>query len=293
MMEYGQKDEAIQEFQIAIKQNPEFHDAYRNLAWIYQGMHRYDDSIDWGMKSLKIKPLDRETYLLLGLNYLELHDWNKARHHFERAIELSPDYGRAHLYLGNVCQKTGGLAEAVRHYKTALKFIQDVNIYLDMGWTLILQQDLRGARESYESLIKFGKGEFLAFYFLGMIDLLEGANEKAMGRFESAASMCQKLLSGDPDNPYCLATLAQSLARTGRGPEALIQAARVGQLASGNGTLTLERARVHAILGDSAKSLELLKQSLTQPAGPSDFEIRTDPHFAHLDLAPILTAPSN
>ena len=59
----------------------------------------------------------------------------------------------------------------------------------------------------------------------------------------------------------------------------------VAELEGGNGSLTLERARVSAILGDGAKSLELLRQALSQPMGPSEFEVSADPHFAQLDLS--------
>lgn len=284
MMEYGRNEEAIQEFETAIRQKPDFHDAYRTLAWIYQGMHKYDDSIEWGMKSLNMKPMDRETYLLLGLNYLDLRDWDKARHHFERAIELSPDYGRAYLHLGNVFQKTGRLAEAVQQYRTALKYITDVNIFLDMGWALLVLKDFSAARESYERLITEGKVEFMAFYFLGLMDLLEGAKERAAARFESTVSMCRKQLTGDPDNPYCLATLAQAAAQLGNTTEAASHADKVGQLEGSNGSLTLERARVFAIAGDPQRALALIRQALTQPMGPSDFEVSVDPHFMNIDL---------
>ncbi|HWO57185.1 MAG TPA: protein kinase [bacterium] len=280
MMEYGRNEEAIEAFQTAIRQKPDFHDAYRTLAWIYQGMHRYEDSIDWGMKSLRMKPMDRETYLLLGLNYLDLRDWDKARHHFERAIELSPDYGRAYLHLGNVHQKLGFLEEAVRQYRTAMKYLTDVNIYLDLGWALLLRGDHAGARESYNTLITLGKVEFLAFYYLGLLDALDGATERAMARFESTVSMCRKQLSGDPDNPYCVVTLAQALARLGTRDEAVAQESRVGQLEGGNGAITLERARVYAILGEAVRARELLTLALSQPMGPSDFEVSVDPHFA-------------
>lgn len=284
MMEYGRNEEAIQEFETAIRQKPDFHDAYRTLAWIYQGMHKYDDSIAWGMKSLNMKPMDRETYLLLGLNYLDLRDWDKARHHFEKAIELSPDYGRAYLHLGNVFQKTGHLTEAVQQYRTALKYVSDVNIFLDMGWALLVQKDFAGARESYERLITEGKVEFMAFYYLGLMDSLDGATERAAARFESTVSMCRKQLSGDPENPYCLATLAQASAQLGNFAEAVTYADKVGQIEDGNGALTLERARVFAIAGDTQGTLSLMSQALTQPMGPSNFEISVDPHFKAIDL---------
>jgi tetratricopeptide (TPR) repeat protein len=283
MMEYGRTEEAIEQFETAIRHKPDFHDAYRTLAWIYQGMHRYEDSIDWGMKSLRLKPMDRETYLLLGLNYLDLRDWDKARHHFERAIEMSPDYGRAHLHLGNVHQKLGQTQAAIQQYRKALKYITDVNINLDLGWALLVTGDRDGARASYEELITQGKVEFLAFYYLGLIDLLEGATERAAARFESTVSMCRKQLANDPDNPYCLVTLAQALARLGNASEAETQANRVANLEPGNGALTLERARVFSTMGNTEMAVTLLKQALAQPMGPSEYEIKVDPHFAGIE----------
>jgi tetratricopeptide (TPR) repeat protein len=283
MMEYGQNDDAIREFETAIQQNPDFQEAYRTLAWIYQGMRKYDDSINWGQKSLRLKPMDRETYLLLGLNYLDLRDWDKARHHLERAIELSPDYGRAYMHLGNVYQKSGNLPEALRQYRQALRFLTDVNAYVDLGWAQVLMRDFPGARESYDRLISAGTLEFIAFYNLGVVDFLEGFREKGMGRFESAIAMCRKQLASDPDNPYCLMVLAQSEAHLGKRSDALAHASQATRLESGNGAITLELARVQANLNDSDATLKTLEHALRQPMGPSLFEIKTDPHFDRLD----------
>ncbi|GAB4315072.1 MAG: hypothetical protein Kow0074_02460 [Candidatus Zixiibacteriota bacterium] len=285
MMEYGQNDDAIEQFQVAIKKNPEFYEAYRTLAWIYQGMRQYNDSISWGEKSLRIKPMDRETYLLLGLNYLDLRDWDKARHHFERAIELSPDYGRAYLHLGNVHQKTGDLQGAVKLYKTALKFLTDINAYLDLGWAQLLNRELREAREAYNRLITEGALEFLAFYYLGVIDELDDKPDKASGRFESVISICRRQLSSDPANPYCLMTLAQSQARMGQHELAITSSAKAGKIEEGNGAITLELARVLALVGDEPGAVHAIEQALRQPMGPSIFEVKNDPHFDKLDLS--------
>ncbi|MEW5873959.1 MAG: protein kinase [Candidatus Zixiibacteriota bacterium] len=293
MMEYGRNDEAIREFETAIQQNPDFQEAYRTLAWIYQGMRKYDDSINWGQKSLRLKPMDRETYLLLGLNYLDLRDWDKARHHLERAIELSPDYGRAYMHLGNVYQKSGNLPEALRQYRQALRHLTDVNAYVDFGWAQVLMRDFPGARDSYDRLIAAGTLEFIAFYNLGVVDLLEGYREKGMGRFESAIAMCRKQLTSDPDNPYCLMVLAQSEARLGKRDDALAHSSQATRLESGNGAITLELARVHANMEDADGARRTLELALQQPMGPSLFEIKADPHFDRLDLSPLPAEPAN
>lgn len=285
MMEYGRNEDAIRELETAIRHKPDFHEAYRSLAWIYQGMQKYTDSIDWGEKSLRIKPMDRETYLLLGVNYLDLREWEKARHHFERAIELSPDYGRAYMHLGNVCQKTGDLTGALGHYRTALKYLTDVNAYIDLGWAQIMSEDLAGARDSFEQLIAAGSLEFLAFYHLGLIDVLEGHAEKALGRFESTVDICNRQLKQDEDNPYCMVILAQALARVGRADLARQTSQRAVALDKLNGAITFEAARVLALLNDAEGAVETLRKSLTQPMSPSLFEVRHDPHFTGLDLS--------
>jgi serine/threonine protein kinase len=288
MMEYGQNEDAIKEFETAISKKPDFHEAYRTLAWIYQGMRRYSDSIDWGQKSLRIKPMDRETYLLLGLNYLDLREWDKARHHFERAIELSPDYGRAYMHLGNVKQKQGDFEGALKLYQKAMKYLTDVNAYLDLGWAQVLVRKTEEARETYEQVIAQGSFEFVAFYNLGLLDELEGNPEKALGRYESAIAICRKQLASDPDNPYCLITMAQGQARLGKKDEAIAAAERAAKMESGNGAITLELARVRAICGDAGGALVAIAGALNQPMGPSAFEVKADPHFSGIDLSQFL-----
>jgi len=166
-----------------------------------------------------------------------------------------------------------------------LKYLTDVTAYMDMGWAHLLLGQYDKSRETYNHMIEQSAFEFAAFYFLGVIDELEGHPGKAAGRFESAIAICRKQLASDPDNTYCRMILAQAQARLGNKDEALENAAKAAAAETGNGGITVELARTRALCGDASGAVVALASALNQPMGPSVFEIKADPHFAGIDLS--------
>ena len=94
-------------------------------------------------------------------------------------MEVSPNYALAHFNLGNVCEEIDRLAEAVNHYKIALRLQSDYAdayynlalVYERLGepmraakqWQAYLQLDSAGpwagiARQQLNSLLKITPG---------------------------------------------------------------------------------------------------------------------------------------
>ncbi|MCK5255906.1 MAG: tetratricopeptide repeat protein [Deltaproteobacteria bacterium] len=92
----GWYDHAINEFKEALRLKPHFTDAMNNLGNAYRGIGWYDQAIDTFKKALAINPDLAITHLNLAIIYLyQKKDVKKALHHFERVLEIKPDFSQA------------------------------------------------------------------------------------------------------------------------------------------------------------------------------------------------------
>ena len=117
------KDLAILSFKKAIEINPDYADAYNNLALMQQS-NDFEAALNNFHKAVKLNPEFAEAYNNLGLLNKNLGNIDEARKSFEQAINLKPNYYDAHLYLTSI-QKYNGNEEQV---KQLLEFNDNKNL---------------------------------------------------------------------------------------------------------------------------------------------------------------------
>ena len=92
----GWYEHAINEFKEALRLKPHFTDAMNNLGNAYRGLGWYDQAIDMFEKTLAINPHLATTHFNLAIIYLyQKKDLKKALHHFEKVLEIKPDFSQA------------------------------------------------------------------------------------------------------------------------------------------------------------------------------------------------------
>ncbi|MDI6729225.1 MAG: tetratricopeptide repeat protein [Thermodesulfovibrionales bacterium] len=126
----GQKrfDEAVNEFQSALKINPNHVETISNLGLVYATQGRLNDAVHELQKALSIKP----HYIIhnnLGVMYLNQKRFDEAVNEFQSALKLNPDYGRAYNNLGLAYMKQGKIDDAVIHFKKAIDMNPDNENY--------------------------------------------------------------------------------------------------------------------------------------------------------------------
>lgn len=91
LAEEGRREEAIAEYDAAIRLNPQIADAYYNRGVAYANLGEHQQAIEDYNEALRLDPQDAQAYANRALAYSRLGEDTDAQHDAERAIELGID----------------------------------------------------------------------------------------------------------------------------------------------------------------------------------------------------------
>jgi serine/threonine protein kinase/Tfp pilus assembly protein PilF len=279
-------EKGIKECKTAIELRPEYFEAYRTLGWIYSDLGKCDEAIKWALNALKhSRWTDKESYLLLGIAYLDKKELGQAFSMFEEAIKLAPDYGRAHYFLGNIQQKRGEFKEALKNYEKAKGLaagLETQNICLDSGWIFLLKKEYKNAIECFEKVLNLGDLDFIALYYIGFTFERKQQKEQTELYYKKCLVRIKERLSVDPENGYLHSFLGLASTRLGSLEEGLEQAQKGVELDPENGEILYNLARIYAHQNKPKEALSILKTALSKCVSPSLVEVKSDPHFENI-----------
>lgn len=130
----NQTEQAIAEFQTAIRQRPSYELAHLMLAQAYSSSKQYARAEAELTRVIELEPTSLDAYYELGFVYLEDGNPAKAGEAFAKMLSLHPDDADAHFGLGEVAAAENKCPEAVQQYQAAAGLDgQIVGVYYRMG----------------------------------------------------------------------------------------------------------------------------------------------------------------
>ncbi len=121
----GKIQDAIEQYEQALRVNPDFANAHYNLGVALLAVGRLREAIGHWEQALRIKPDDAETHYNLGVALVQLGQVPQAIARYEQALRIRPEYVEAHYSLGIVLDQAGKTQEAIEHFEQALKLRPD------------------------------------------------------------------------------------------------------------------------------------------------------------------------
>ncbi len=114
--------DAISDYLIAISKSPNFSMAYVALGVSYTFLNKLDSAKIYYLKCMKIDPLNEMAYY----NYADIlvnndGNYQEAVYYYKYAVNIKPDYTKAHYWLGECYGKLGMNKEACEAFKIAEK----------------------------------------------------------------------------------------------------------------------------------------------------------------------------
>lgn len=190
----GRLDDAIKEYQMAIKYKPDFAEAHYDVGVDYFQLGRLDDAIREYELALKYNPNDakaRENLLQAKSMKGSLDEYVEG---CREAIRLNPNNPFIYYNLGLALEKKGLLDDAIREYREALRIAPN-NEYArcNLGLILIRKERLDEGMSELKEVLKINPSNINARLGLGSILALKGIFDQALDEFRF-------VLTTDPNN---------------------------------------------------------------------------------------------
>ena len=193
LTDQSEYDEAIEKYQAALEENPEFDLSLNNrgVAWLLKGKH--DRAIEDFTDALRLKPDNSEVLNNRGLAWSGKRGFDQAIEDFTAALRLSPDHHEALNNRGVAWSRKGKHDRAIEDFTDALRLKPDYHEALNnFVWLLATAPDarLRDGRRAVtlaEKAVSLGDDA-------GSRDTLAAAFAEA-GRFPDAVSTQERAVA--------------------------------------------------------------------------------------------------
>ena len=180
-----------------LARNPASWMAHNNLGLAWSKIPgRRDDAIAQYQEALRLKPDIAETHTNLGNAWAEMPGrLEDAVAEYGEALRLDANYADAHFYLANALVQTGRIPEAIHHYEEALRVQPDLaEASNNLGMILCRMGRADEGMRRIEAAIRMQPNYAQAHFARGAALLQSGRRDEAIAEYERVL----QLRPGDP-----------------------------------------------------------------------------------------------
>jgi len=166
----GDYDQAIAEYNQAIKIDPYTLEAYFNRGVIYEIQGDYDGALADYNQALQINPNYAIAYSNRGNVYTKKGNYDQAIAEYNQAIKIDPNYAMAYSNRGAIYGTQGDYDQAIAEYNQAIKIDPNCAIaYSNRGIAYSKKGNYDHAIADCNQAIKINPHEAMAYYNRGLI----------------------------------------------------------------------------------------------------------------------------
>lgn len=242
------RDRAIENYNIAIKKEPNWPDAYAGLANTLRIQKRLDEAKQAVERSIDLAPNSPLGHTVAGRVYADLGDFTRANTEGQKSIQLAPKDAFVYLNWGGILYAQKRYNEAINAYVAAQSYdptwavprnslgtlFLNVNrpkealdelefaaklepkssiIHNNLGTAYLLSQKLDAAIANYQLAVQFDNRNSQAYSNLGLAYYRQGRLDDSISAFRRAVEL-------EPNNAQFRTALGDVLKKAGRGKEA-------------------------------------------------------------------------
>ena len=194
----------------------------------------------------------------LGIALFKTGQVDEAMVHYQKALQIKPDFVDANINLGNALLQKSGVDEAIAHYQKVLQIVPGgAEIYDNLGSALLQKGQVDEAIAQYQKALQIKPGYAEAHYNFGF------ALSK-IGQVDEAIAQYQKALQIKPDYAEARINLGNALLQKGKVDEAITHFQMVMQIAPGYaeaynnlGIVLLQKGKVDEAIAQYQKALQI------------------------------------
>lgn len=183
-------DQAIAEFDAAIKLDPSNTEAYRLRGRSKREKGDLQGALRDFNKALEIEPNSSRTFLGRGLTYEKLGDSKSAISDYTRGIQLEPNYPNGYSYRGHLKIDLKDFKGAISDYDSLISLEpNNRNAYLNRGYVKAQLGDYKNAIGDYDRAIQIDANYSLAYNNRGSAKEKLGDLAGALADYEKAVQL--------------------------------------------------------------------------------------------------------
>lgn len=203
----------------------------------------------------------------LGSMLYRQGDVRGARHEFETAITLAPQYYNGLSYLAQLELASGDARRAAELYETLVRRSPEYTELTNLGTAYLLAGRYADAARRFRDALALSPGSPSALLNLADAELLAGRRQAASGLYRQVLEQVDR----DPQPQKLLTVRAQALAHLDRAPEAVAAVQEALRLDPESPYRSYEASLVYALVGEEASALVNARRALDRGFDPRWF----------------------
>jgi TolB-like protein/Tfp pilus assembly protein PilF len=290
----GEVKKGIKYFEQAIKEDPNYAEAYSGLADSYillgyfgtlRPEEAYRRAKEAALEALKRNDTLAEAHVSLAYaKYAYDWDWSGAEREFRRAIELNPSYATAHHWYAWYLTTMGRHDEAI----AAIKRAEDLDplsliIRVGVGWLFYYARQYEHAIAQYLKTLEMDANFVLAHCGLALAYQQKGWHKEAIAELQEAVNLSNR-------SPFTLALFGHAHGVTGNRQEAQTLLKELNELSKRMNVPAFYMAAIHTGLDEPYQAFQWLERAYGERSehlvylrvDPMFDTLRSDPRYASL-----------
>ncbi|HEY7320736.1 MAG TPA: tetratricopeptide repeat protein [Candidatus Binatia bacterium] len=194
--EKGAYDQAIQDYDQALRLNPGHAIAFSNRGVAYARKRDYDRAIQDYDQAIRLNPKHADSFSNRGVAYARKGDYDQAIQNYDQAIRLNPKYANAWYNRGNAYRRKGDYDRAIQNYDQAIRLNPKyANAYSNRGVAYGRKGDYDRAIEDYDQAILLNPSYVNAYQNRGNAYRRKGDYDRAMTDYDQVIRLNPKYAS--------------------------------------------------------------------------------------------------
>jgi len=183
----GKFDQAIEEFNTALRFKPDYAEAHIGLATALSGESKFDAAATHMETALRLQPKNADYRLMYAGLLQRIGRNDEAAFHFEQGLKLKPNSPEAHYSYATFLAATGSSDQSIDELRKVLQLKPDFPYAeLRLADALLAKGELKEAETHYLAALRVDPTLTVAYNNLGKIYLNKGQISQAIVQFSEA-----------------------------------------------------------------------------------------------------------
>ena len=178
---------AEREFKRAIKLNPNYDNAHHWYSHYFAAMGRTEESLAESKHALELDRLDLVINVHLGWHYFYAREYDLAIEQFCKTLQLEPNYGLTHWYLGMAYEQKANYQQALLELQKAKDLLREnVGVEADIGYAYAVSGSKLKAQKVIDEFEELSGQRYVSSYHNALIYTGLGEKDRAFESLEKA-----------------------------------------------------------------------------------------------------------